>query len=89
MSWGSGRNGPGGLANFAGFGEKVGPFAGVEALLALVTRVEQRFAATVEGALQVRDEGHGLRGEDPGVAFAYRGENLNARHTDRWGQHPG
>ena len=72
------RDGPFGVADVRGFGEEVGLVAGVESFLALVAGVEQLFAAGVEGALQVDDEGDGFGGEDCGVAFGDWRENLNA-----------
>ncbi len=44
-------DGPCGLANLFCVGKKIGLFAGIDALLAFVTRREQIFAARIEGAL--------------------------------------
>jgi hypothetical protein len=51
-------------ADVFGLGEEVGEFAGVEAGLALLAGGQQLATAAVEAAMQVGDEGEGLRGED-------------------------
>ena len=53
---------PYGFADGGGFGEEVGLFAGVEAGLAGDAGCKELFAARVEGAVQLDDEGRALRG---------------------------
>ena len=65
------------------FGEKVGLLAGIEPLLPLLARVEQRFAPLVERALQVDDKGDRLRRQDLGIAARCMGREFQHRE-DRW-----
>ena len=76
-------NGPCGFANVFCVGEEVRLFAGVNALLPLMTRGKQCFAARVEGALQIDNEGHGLGGENFSKTIAYRRENLDTGQIER------
>ena len=75
---GNRRDGPFGLADGAGFGEEVGLFAGVEALLPFLAGLQQLLAARVERAVQVHDEVDGVGREDLRVGFADGSEEFNA-----------
>lgn len=68
-----------------GVWQKVGALACIDALLALMTGVEQLLAARVEGAMQIGEERDGRRGEDGGVGVGDRRENLDSWLADGHG----
>ncbi len=70
---GDGRDGPGGFADLACRGEKVGAHAGVKLLLTGDARGEKLLAARVELALECDNEGEGFGGEDARVAVGSGG----------------
>ena len=73
------RDRPCGFADISRLGEEIGLLAGIESLLPFVPRGEQLFAARVEGALQIDDEGQCLRRENFGVSYRSPGRELQRR----------